>query len=106
MAAYNKDKMRERNAEIGRLLAEARTSRNILMTDCASVIGSTRQRYSAIERGESYVTAVELEELTRFLHLPLEEVLPPQGDERKIRRLPVTVSGDETLYLIVDVASG
>jgi transcriptional regulator with XRE-family HTH domain len=104
--AADKDKMRERNAEIGRLLAEARTSRNVPMAHCASVIGITRQRYSAIERGESFVTAVELEVLMRFLHLPQEEVWPPQGDERKIRRLPVTLAGDETLYVIVDVASG
>lgn len=102
--AVDKQALKQRNIEMGQVLAQARTSKGLLMADCASVIGTTRQRYGAIERGESFVTAVELELLMRHLNIP-QHVMWPSDDEgaRRIRRLPVTVSPDETLYVVVDI---
>ena len=105
--ATDKSTLKQRNIEIGQLLEQARTSKGLLMAECASVIGTTRQRYGAIERGEFFVTAVELELLLQFLDIRHEEVWPGQekGDVgRRIRRLPVTISPDETLYVVVDIS--
>jgi transcriptional regulator with XRE-family HTH domain len=105
--AFDKNALKKRNMEIGQMLEQARTSKGLLMAECASVIGTTRQRYGAIERGESFVTAVELELLLRFLDIRHEEVWPEQakGDMgRRIRRLPVTISPDETLHVVVDIS--
>jgi transcriptional regulator with XRE-family HTH domain len=101
---FDKLLLKQRNIEIGQMLEQARTSKGLLMAECASVIGTTRQRYSAIERGESFVTAVELELLMQHLHIPQHVMWPGDGEDgRRIRRLPVTVSPDETLYVIVDI---
>jgi transcriptional regulator with XRE-family HTH domain len=96
--------MQERNIELGRTLQAARLSRNVSISECAALIGSGRPRYRDIESGESYVTVVELELLMRHLHIPMDAIWPGDGDsQRKIRRLPVTVSADETLYVVVDI---
>lgn len=65
--------------EIGRLLERARKSRNISMAECAAEINTSRQRYATIERGSSFVNAVELERLFELLGIPLEAMLTTRG---------------------------
>lgn len=102
--APDKNALKQRNMEIGQMLEQARTSKGLLMAECASVIGTTRQRYGAIERGESFVTAVELELLMRHLDIPMDAIWSGEVDsQRKIRRLPITVSPDETLFVVIDI---
>ena len=105
MAVDNKDRMKKRNMELGRMLQDARTSRNVTISECASLLGTGRSRYRNIESGEAYVSAVELELLQEFLGIPVEATWSAgKGGERRIHRLPVSVSPDETIYLIVDVS--
>jgi transcriptional regulator with XRE-family HTH domain len=74
------------------------------MAECASVIGTKRQRYGAIERGESFVTAVELELLMRHLDIPMDAIWSGEGQsQRKIRQLPISDSPDETLLVVIDI---
>jgi transcriptional regulator with XRE-family HTH domain len=101
-----KARMKRRSVEIGRMLRNARTSRNVSISECAALIGTARLRYRGIESGESYISVVELEVLMEHLGIPQEipAVLAGSGGERKILRIPVSVSPDDTIYLVVDVA--
>jgi predicted transcriptional regulator len=60
-------KIQERNREIGQLLKEARMYRNITVTTCAELIGTSRRRYVAMERGEAMIGVAELEVLIDLL---------------------------------------
>jgi transcriptional regulator with XRE-family HTH domain len=87
------------------MLQTARVNRKASISECAALIGTGRPRYRDIESGESYITAVELELLMEFLQIP-QDVTGPlgKGVERRIIRLPVSVSPDDTIYLVVDVS--
>ena len=103
-AADNQTRMRKRNTELGRMLHDARVSLDVTISECAALIGTGRPRYRAIENGEASVSAAELEILMERLQIPLEAARPSTGgSERKIVRLPITVSPDEVIYLVVDV---
>jgi transcriptional regulator with XRE-family HTH domain len=99
-----KARMKRRSVEIGRMLRNARTSRNVSISECAALIGTARLRYRGIESGESFVSVVELEVLMEHLGIPQEAPHAGSGGERKIFRIPVSVSPDDTIYLVVDVA--
>jgi transcriptional regulator with XRE-family HTH domain len=99
-----KARMKRRSVEIGRMLRNARTSRNVSISECAALIGTGRPRYRDIEIGESYISAVELEVLMEHLDIPQEASHAGSGGERKILRIPVSVTPDDTIYLVVDVA--
>jgi transcriptional regulator with XRE-family HTH domain len=99
-----KARMKRRSVEIGRILRNARTSRNVSISECAALIGTARLRYRGIESGESYISVVELEVLMEHLGIPQEVTVPTaSGEERKVHRIPVSVSPDDTIYLVVDV---
>lgn len=107
MRKADKDEMRRRNAIIGRLLEQVRTSRGISMAECAAAIGTTRQRYSAIERGESFIAAVELEMLMDFLRISPEEIRPGAAEQqRMVRKIPVVMTPGETVHMILEVSPG
>ncbi len=105
MAVDNKDRMKQRSIEIGRMLQDARTSRNVTISECATLIGTGRARYRNIESGEAYISAVELELLQEFLGMPVDATWATnrEGERRTIHRLPVSVSPEDTIYLVVDV---
>ncbi len=106
MSADNKTRMQERNIEIGRMLQSARMSRNATISECAALIGTGRARYRNIESGEAYVSAVELELLQEFLGIPVEATWSTAHEgQRRTHRLPVSVSPDDTIYLIVEVVN-
>ena len=63
-------RIQERNREIGRVLRESRRHRDITVTTCAELIGTSRRRYAAMERGEAMIGLAELEVLVDFLGVP------------------------------------
>jgi transcriptional regulator with XRE-family HTH domain len=91
-----------RNREIGLALARARRRARKSMKACAEVVGTSRQRYAGFETGKTFIEAVELEALMRFLQIPLHEVLSPDllAD---VRDIPVQARPGETLRIVVNV---
>ena len=99
-----KARMKRRSVEIGRMLRNARTSRNVSISECAALIGTGRPRYRDIEIGESYISAVELEVLMEHLGIPSEANGSKDREiNRRVHSLTISVSPDETIYLVVDV---
>jgi transcriptional regulator with XRE-family HTH domain len=98
--------MNARNAELGRLLERARMSKNISMAACAAEINTSRQRYAAIERGSSFVSAVELERLFRLLDISIEGPWATKDTERNEQRvyrdIPVHVLPGEIIRVVID----
>lgn len=78
MPAKGSSTYQERNQEIGALLQKARLRAKKSIRATAAHLGTTKERYTAIESGRSFVTAVELEDLLRWLGIPFHEVWPPE----------------------------
>ncbi len=71
-----KEQLAQRNQEIGTLLAQARDARHLPVTACAQLLGTSRRRYTDIERGVVPITYAELEVLLPFLGVPAQQVWP------------------------------
>ena len=67
-------RIQERNRELGRVLQEARSLKNITVTTCAQLIGTSRRRYTAMERGEAMIGVAEWEVLMDFLGVPPHKI--------------------------------
>ncbi|MEA2575443.1 MAG: hypothetical protein QOH93_2741 [Chloroflexia bacterium] len=97
-----------RNGEIADLLYKARTDRNIPIVACAAAIGTTRQRYAAIEqkRAKAYITAVELERIMAFLQIPTGRILrgTENVESHTVREVQVRIQPSETVCVVIDVA--
>lgn len=65
-----------RSRQIGEVLAKARKRAGKSLREVAEQIGTSRQRYALIESGQTYIAAVELEVISRFLSIDPVEVLP------------------------------
>lgn len=95
--------MQERQRQIGAVLLQARLDGNRSVSECAEHLRTSRRRYSAIERGESGIYAVELEAIARFLAIPLariwpEDPLPPADMVITVKPRP-----GEVVRIVVDV---
>ena len=92
-----------RNRELGRVLKKAREIAGLLQKDCAELIGTYRQRYAAIERGEEGVSAAELEVLVRYLDIPGYAVWPIEQDAtgRGEKLVYVQQQAGELVHIIV-----
>lgn len=89
-----------RNRELGQVLKKAREMAHLLQKDCAETIGTYRQRYAAIERGEEPVGAAELEVLVRYLNIPTYAVwLSEQAAEDRV--VYVQHQEGESIHIIV-----
>ena len=66
--------MHTRNREIGALLKQARTARDESTESVAKVIGTSRRRYAAMERGEALIGAVELDVLRQHFGIPAAQL--------------------------------
>ena len=73
------DALRERNREFGRILQEARLLKGMSLLACAGLIGTSSERYAALEAGESPIGAAELEVLVRYLEIPPRKVWPGES---------------------------
>ena len=98
--------MKQRDVEIGRALKSARLRNRVTISECAALIGTGRPRYRDIESGESSITVAELELLVELLDIPREETWPTErgGAGQKVHRIPVSISPEETIYLVVDIS--
>lgn len=92
-----------RNKELGQVLKRAREIAGVLQRDCANMIGTYRQRYAAIERGEEGVDASELEVLVRYLSIPGYMVWPREQDDggRAERLVYVQHQEGEVVHIMV-----
>ena len=80
-----------RNRQIGVALMRARHRARKAIIEVAEAVGIPRHRYSKIERGRTFVSAVELEDLVRYLGIPFSEVWPSEwlsGDSQTVVVLP------------------
>lgn len=93
-----------RNREIGRALLRARRRARRSMRECASHIGTSRQRYAGFEAGTAFIGAVELESLVRYLNIPLHEVLSQDLLADNISDIVIEAQPGDTLRVVVKVA--
>ena len=73
------DYVRQRNQEIGAILAQARQQQQRTVTECAAILATSRRRYRAIERGEVGVAVAELELLLHYLDIPPQAIWQQHG---------------------------
>jgi transcriptional regulator with XRE-family HTH domain len=95
-------RIQERNREIGRVLREARRHRNITVTICAELIGTSRRRYSAMERGEAMIGIAELEVLIDFLEVPPQRIWHLTDKELKTDQIFVPFTPGEPVQIVFD----
>lgn len=91
-----------RKKEIGRLLRHRRLRQGFNLRQCAEHIGTSRQRYSAIEAGESPIHLVEFERLMKLLILQPNEIWPDWGKEvegEKVTTLQVETGRNLTIVV-------
>lgn len=98
-------RIQERNREIGHILREARKQKNISVTTCANLIGTSRRRYSAMEQGEAIIGVAELEILLSFLGIPTHRVWPGNNLKTVPHSIILTAVPGETMQIIVNVKS-
>lgn len=96
-------KIQERNKEIGLLLKETRMQKNIPLTTCASIIGTSRRRYMALEQGEAMIGAAELEIIVGFLDIPPHKVWRVNNMPLVPRQITLEALPGEKLQIVIDV---
>lgn len=92
-----------RNREIGRVLYEARSQHHRTVTECATLIGTSRRRYTAMERGEATIGVAELEKLMDYLHVPAQTIWRAVQPGRETRQVVVQAHPGETVQVVVEV---
>jgi transcriptional regulator with XRE-family HTH domain len=95
------DRIQERNREIGKILREARTEKDIPITTCANLIGTSRRRYVAMEEGEAIIGVAELEVLMAFLSVPTDKIWHGKDTLVVPRRVELETLPGEALQIIV-----
>lgn len=104
-----KDVIEQRNQEIAELLHRTRNGKNVPATKCAQMLGTSRRRYNAIERGETPISVGELEVLMRFLDIPVDRLWPVQAQPAQSDQKPVVVhvpQGQEVHLVITSESAG
>ncbi len=97
------NKIQERNREIGQILQEARTQKNIPLSTCAELVGTSRRRYMAMEQGEATIGAAELEVLMEFFNVPVHKIRHDKDTVAVARQITLEALPGEKLQIIVDV---
>ncbi len=96
------NKIQERNREIGQILQEARTQKNIPLSTCAELVGTSRRRYMAMEQGEATIGAAELEVLMEFFNVPVHKIWHGKNIVAVPRQILHEALSGETLQIVVD----
>lgn len=96
-------RLQRRNQEIGIVLAQAREQHHRSVTECASVLATSRRRYSAIERGEVAVSAAELELLIDYLEIPARLLWQGEHSPSGVHHLAVQAPPGKTVQVEVRV---
>jgi transcriptional regulator with XRE-family HTH domain len=97
------NKIQGRNREIGQILQEARTQKNIPLSTCAELVGTSRRRYMAMEQGEATIGAAELEVLIDFFNIPVHKIWPGKDTGAAARQITLEALPGEKLQIVVDV---
>jgi len=97
------NRIQERNKEIGQILLEARTERDISVTTCAKLIGTSRRRYNAMEQGEAMIGVAELEILMTFLEVPASKIWSTVDSLASSRKISLQAIPGETVHIVVGV---
>lgn len=88
------------NRNLGMVLADARSRRHCTITACAAVVGTSRRRYAAIERGDVPITFAELVLLAQYFDLPVDLVWP-ETIARALRYVDIEASPGDTVVFRV-----
>ncbi len=99
------NRIQERNQEIGIVLREAREQKNIPITTCANLVGTSRRRYVAMEEGKAIIGVAELEVLIEFLEISSHKVWPGKDALDAPRKFTLEALPGEKLQIVVDVQS-
>jgi transcriptional regulator with XRE-family HTH domain len=91
----------QRNQAIGKLIREARVAKQVTITKCAQVVGTTRRRFSGIENGSIMIGLLEAEVLTEFLEIPFESLRSVTRHVATRVGKTVHVKSGETIQLII-----
>ena len=92
-----------RNREIGQILREARTKKDISVTTCAKLVRTSRRRYIAMEQGEAIIGIAELEVLMAFLEVPTEKVWQGKDIPSISRQVVLEALPGQVLQIVVAV---
>jgi transcriptional regulator with XRE-family HTH domain len=95
--------LQQRNQEIGVMLQRARVQQHRSVSECAMLLGTSRRRYSAIERGEVGISAAELEILLSFLDLPLQTMWNNPEQALMARQVVIKAQPGETVQFVVEM---
>lgn len=95
-------RIQERNREIGQILQEARSHKNITVTICAQLIGTSRRRYAAMERGEAMIGVAELEVLMGFLNIPSHKIWQLASSEGSADQIFVPFTPGRPVQIVFD----
>jgi len=76
----------ERSQEIGQIIQRARLRARKSIRQCATYLGTSRERYAGFETGKVYISLVEMEALMRYLGIPYHEIWPSDigGESQEI----------------------
>lgn len=96
-------RLQRRNQEIGSVLTQAREQQHRSVTECASVLATSRRRYSAIERGDVAVSAAELELLIDYLEIPARLLWQGERSPSGVHHLVVQAPPGKTVQVVVEV---
>lgn len=102
---------KQRDAAIGRVLAEARTAQRRTVAECARWSGVSRARWAEIEEGRSTISLPELERATALLEIGMGqflETLPTAVNHREPVARAITVAPAEGQggRVVVEAQSG
>jgi transcriptional regulator with XRE-family HTH domain len=98
-------RLQTRNQELGTLLETARLQQRRSISECAALLGTSRRRYTDIERGRTGIHVAELEVMMHFLGIPQQQVWPDSPPHEQAVTTPVVVQArpGERLQFVVEV---
>ncbi len=96
-------RMQERNREIGRVLREARMYKSITVTICANLIGTSRRRYVAMEKGEAMIGVAELEVLIDFLSVPVYKIWQTENNDERPDQVVIPFTPGRPVQIVFDI---
>ncbi|HEX8597376.1 MAG TPA: helix-turn-helix transcriptional regulator [Chloroflexia bacterium] len=98
----------EHNDRIGRVLYDYRTERDITISACADLLGTTRRRYVDMEKGLAKIGIGELMLLIRFLGVPVQHIWGDADTTSEKMRVTTKVEASEgnSIPIVVQAAAG
>lgn len=97
------EKLQERNRAIGQVLLEARSRKHIPVTKCAELLGTSRRRYTEMERGRATIGVAELEVLMDFLEVPSNKVWGKASSATGLHQVVLQALPGETVQIVVAI---